>query len=229
MKKLFIEYFNIIGFSITGIVFGFSFFLLFINFYHYKDVNNTYIKQDSDYKINNEIKTKIKKINQNISTFDPNTYKGNEDVYSLASIKSRLQVCSTKINSEELNKLLDKKEINIKDVYDMQQFYQIVISNECLVKQLYEVANTTDNSKIKVSSLNIISPFLEDNIDELIKSTDYLQKVIKNNSSYSFTSNSSKIDLYDQTKDSYYALLNQYAAAIDYIYDISVWYKGVTG
>ena len=227
MKKLFIEYFNIIGFAITGIIFGFAFFLIFINFYHYKDVNSKYIKQDSDYKVNNEMKDKIKKINQNISFFDPNTYRGTEDVYSLASVKSRLQMCVTKINSEEFYNILDKKEITIKDVYDMQQFYQISISNECLVKQLYEVANTTENSKVKISSLNEISPFLEDNIEDLIKSTDYLQKVIKNNSSYSFTSNSSKIDLYDQTKDSYYALLNQYSSAIDYIYDISVWYKGV--
>ena len=227
MKKLFIEYFNIIGFAITGIIFGFAFFLIFINFYHYKDVNSKYIKQDSDYKVNNVMKDKIKKINQNISFFDPNTYRGTEDVYSLASVKSRLQMCVTKINSEEFYNILDKKEITIKDVYDMQQFYQISISNECLVKQLYEVANTTENSKVKISSLNEISPFLEDNIEDLIKSTDYLQKVIKINSSYSFTSNSSKIDLYDQTKDSYYALLNQYSSAIDYIYDISVWYKGV--
>lgn len=227
MKKLFIEYFNIIGFAITGIIFGFSFFLIFINFYHYKDVNSTYIKQDSDNKINQEMKNKLEKINQNISSFDPNTYQGTNDVYSLASIKSRLQMCVTKINTEEFDSILNKKEINIKDIYDMQQFYQIIISNECLVKQLYEITNTTENSKIKINSLNDIAPFLEDNIEELIKSTDYLQKVIKNNSSYSFSSNSSKMDLYDQTKDSYYALLNQYSSSIDYIYDISVWYKGV--
>ena len=227
MKKLLIEYFNMIGFAITGIVFGISFFLILINCYHYKDVNSTYIKQDSDYKINNEMKNKLEKINQNISIFDPNTYHGNEDIYSMSSIKSRLQMCVTKINTEEFNRILEQKEINIKDIYDMQQFYQISISNECLVKQIYEISNNTENSKIKISSLNQISPFLEDNIEELITSTDYLQKVIKNNSSYSFSSNSSKIDIYDQTKDSYYSLLNNYSSAIDYIYDLSVWYKGV--
>lgn len=227
MKKLFIEYFNIIGFAITGIVFGFSFFLVFINFYHYKDVNSTYIKQDSDFKVSNEMKNKLEKINQNISSFDANTYNKEEDVYSLTNLKSRLETCVNKINTEDFNRILNKKEINIKDVYDMQQFYQISISNECLVKQLYEVSNTTENSKVKISSLNQISLFLEDNINQLINATDYLQKVIKNNSSYSFSSNSSKTDLYDQTKDSYYALLNQYSSAIDYIYDVSVWYKEV--
>ena len=226
MKKLLIEYCNIIAYSITGIVFGFSFFLLFINFYHYKDVNTTYKKQDSDFKINQILKTKLEKINDNANSFNPNVYKGSENIYSLSSIKSRLNICVSKINNDELTKILDKKVIDIKDVYDMQQFYQINIANECLVKQLYEVSTLSD--KFQISGLSKVSPFMEDNINNLIKSSDYLQKVIKNNSSYYFSSNSNKIDLYDQTKDSYYALLNNYTEAVDFIYDVSLWYSEVS-
>lgn len=226
MKKLLIEYCNIIAYSITGIVFGFSFFLLFINFYHYKDVNTTYKKQDSDFKINQILKTKLEKINDNANSFNPNVYKGSENVYSLSSIKSRLNICVSKINNDELTKILDKKVIDIKDVYDMQQFYQINIANECLVKQLYEVSTLSD--KFQISGLSNVSPFMEDNINNLIKSSDYLQRVIKNNSSYYFSSNSNKIDLYDQTKDSYYALLNNYTEAVDFIYDVSLWYSEVS-
>ena len=226
MKKLLIEYCNIIAYSITGIVFGFSFFLLFINFYHYKDVNTTYKKQDSDFKINQILKTKLEKINDNANSFNPNVYKGSENIYSLSSIKSRLSICVSKINNDELTKILDKKVIDIKDVYDMQQFYQINIANECLVKQLYEVSTLSD--KFQISGLSNVSPFMEDNINNLIKSSDYLQRVIKNNSSYYFSSNSNKIDLYDQTKDSYYALLNNYTEAVDFIYDVSLWYSEVS-
>ena len=221
-----IEYCNIIAYSITGIVFGFSFFLLFINFYHYKDVNTTYKKQDSDFKINQILKTKLEKINDNANSFNPNVYKGSENIYSLSSIKSRLNICVSKINNDELTKILDKKVIDIKDVYDMQQFYQINIANECLVKQLYEVSTLSD--KFQISGLSNVSLFMEDNINNLIKSSDYLQRVIKNNSSYYFSSNSNKIDLYDQTKDSYYALLNNYTEAVDFIYDVSLWYSEVS-
>ena len=226
MKNLLIEYCNIIAYSITGIVFGFSFFLLFINFYHYKDVNTTYKKQDSDFKINQILKTKLEKINDNANSFNPNVYKGSENIYSLSSIKSRLNICVSKINNDELTKILDKKVIDIKDVYDMQQFYQINIANECLVKQLYEVSTLSD--KFQISGLSNVSPFMEDNINNLIKSSDYLQRVIKNNSIYYFSSNSNKIDLYDQTKDSYYALLNNYTEAVDFIYDVSLWYSEVS-
>ena len=39
MKKLLLEYTNIIGYTIVGLVFGLSFFLLFINFYHAKELS----------------------------------------------------------------------------------------------------------------------------------------------------------------------------------------------
>ncbi len=229
MKKLLVEYFNMIGYALCGIIFGLTFFLIFINFYHYNDISSTYLKQESDFKANKELKDKLQKINDNVASFDINNYSGTENIYALASIKTRLETCSSKINNEDLTKILDKKEVTIKDVYEMQQFYQINISNECLVKQLYELVTPTDNPNLQISKLNELSPFLKNNIEDLMKSTDYLQKVIKNNSSYSFSSNSSKIDLYEQTKDSYYALLNNYRSAIDFIYDISVWYKEVLG
>ena len=39
MKKILFEYINIFAYVIVGLAFGFSFFLLFLNFYHYKEVN----------------------------------------------------------------------------------------------------------------------------------------------------------------------------------------------
>src|SRR5574344_1314909 len=136
MKKMLIEYANIIGYTITGIIFGFCCFLFFLNFYHYKEVSTTYVKQDSDYKVNDSIRAKISSISNNIKDYDINTYKGIENPYSLSNVQSRLNICVQKISKDELEDILNKKLINIQDVYEMQQFYQIAISNECLVKEL---------------------------------------------------------------------------------------------
>lgn len=228
MKKLLLEYFNIIAYTITGLIFGFSFFLLFINFYHYRDVNTIYIKQDSDKKAEQELNKKIETIKTNASSFDINSYKGTEDSYSLASVKSRLTLCAQSIDTETFKNILSKEKLTIKDIYDMQQFYQSQIANECLIKQLYELT-LTDNPKVNITTLKPITSFLEDNINQLTKSTDYVQKVIKNNSSYMFNSEIAKTDLYEQTKDSYYTLLNNYILSIDFIYDVSEWYKNTVG
>jgi len=225
MKKIFLEYLNMIGYTILGITFGLCFFLIFINFYHYKEVNSSYIKQESDFQAEKEIKDKLSLVTEN-AKIDVNTYRGAEDVYSVSSISSRLASCVERINSKNFDKILEKKEITMKDLYTMQQFYQTNISNECLIKQLYELSEPT-NTRIHISTLPLIRPFMENHTNTLMKNTDYIQKVLKGNSSYSFTSTSSKNDIYDEVKDTYYEILNNYKMAVDYIYDISVWFKGV--
>lgn len=225
MKKIILEYLNMIGYTILGITFGLCFFLIFINFYHYKEVNSSYIKQESDFQAEKELKDKLSLVAEN-AKIDVNTYRGAEDVYSISSISSRLTSCVERINSEDFDKIINDKEISMKDLYTMQQFYQTSISNECLIKQIYELSEPT-NTRIQISSLPLIRPFMENHTNILMKNTDYIQKILKSNSSYSFTSNSSKNDIYDEVKDSYYELLNNYKMAVDYIYDISVWFKGV--
>lgn len=227
MKKLLVEYANIIAYTITGLVFGFAFFLLFLNFYHYKEVNDVYIKQESDFEINDELKNKLSQIDHNISGFNINTYQGIEDKNSLSSIQTRLNSCVTEINNQSFNQILNQNKIDIEDVYQMQQFYNTAISNNCIVKQIYPIV--LEDSQIHISTLEELRPFMDDHIDQLRISTDYVQKVMKNNSSYYFISNTTKSDVYDQVKDSYYSVLNSYHSAIDFIYDLSVWYKSKVG
>lgn len=228
MKKMMLEYLNIIAYTITGLVFGLTFFLLILNFYHYRDINITYKKCNNDKQIEQELITKLNKIDDNIKNVEINKYKGTEDISSLSNINNRLSMCTKSINTLEFQNILLNEKVTIKNVYDMIQFYQDNIANECLIKQLYELFLDEDN-KINISNLQTIAPFIRKNIDQLIKAPDYMQKVIKNNSSYMFSSQESKNELYNQTKDSYYALLDNYSQAIDFIYDISLWYKNIVG
>lgn len=225
MKKLVNEYFNIIGYTIVGIVFGICFFLILVNFYHYRDINNVYEKQDSDFNIEQKLKEKLIKIDEN-SEIDVNQYHGTQDPYSLSSLSSRLSTCSEKINNQEFNDIISLEKVDMTSLYKMQQFYQTNIANECLVKQIYELSSDS-NQRINVNTLSLISPFLKNNTNNLIQKTDYVQKILKNNSSYSFTSFSMRSDIYDPIKDSYYELLTDYTNAIDYVYDISMWFQEV--
>lgn len=221
MKKILVEYSNIISYTVIGIVFGFAFFLLFLNLYHYEDVNDVYKKQDSDYQINKELKEKLNNISLNINSVQLNNTSSNYTNFSNIGLK--LNTCVERINTNKFDELLSKNSISISDVYEMQQFYKIDISNECLVKQLYGMTLIENNQYADALS------FIEDNIEKLKDSTDYVEKVIKNNSSYSFTSSSTKDDIYNQVRDSYYSIINDYVDAIDFIYDVSFWYKNIAG
>ena len=220
--KIIKEFSYVFAFSITGLIFGFSFFLLFSNIYSYKEVNSSYEVQDTEFTTYREMKQKLNSIREIANSFDPNNYKGQEDLFSVVQVQSKLNTCVDKIDTSSFDKLLTKNKIYIKDNYEMQQYYQSVISDECLVKQLYDL---TTNKNLKLSGLDDSSLFLQNEIDNLIKSTDYIQKEIKSNSSYYFPSTNIKETLYDKTRDSYYSLLDDYKNSIDFVYDIALWYQ----
>ncbi len=220
--KIIKEFSYVFAFSITGLIFGFSFFLLFSNIYSYKEVNSSYEVQDTEFTTYKEMKQKLNSIREIANSFDSNNYKGQEDLFSMVQVQSKLNTCVDKIDTSSFDKLLTKKKIYIKDNYEMQQYYQSVISDECLVKQLYDL---TTNKNLKLSGLDDSSLFLQIEIDNLIKATDYIQKEIKSNSSYYFPSTNIKETLYDKTRDSYYSLLNDYKNSIDFVYDIALWYQ----
>lgn len=220
--KIIKEFSYVFAFSITGLIFGFSFFLLFSNIYSYKEVNSSYEVQNTEFTTYKEMKQRLNSIREIANSFDSNNYKGQEDLFSMVQVQSKLNTCVDKIDTSSFDKLLTKNKIYIKDNYEMQQYYQSVISDECLVKQLYDL---TTNKNLKLSGLDDSSLFLQNEIDNLIKSTDYIQKEIKGNSSYYFPSTNIKETLYDKTRDSYYSLLNDYKNSIDFVYDIALWYQ----
>lgn len=228
MKNLILEYIKIVAYTVSGLIFGLAFFLLFVNFYHYKEVNNSYVKRDSDFEVIGEINDTIFSINKNISSFEMNSYNGREDIYSMASVKSRLQLCTKQLNNSEILDILSKGEIDISDVYKFQQLFQNYVVNECLVKQLYDLTITDGEQSAIITSLAEFSPFFKDSIEQFLDSTSYIQNFIKNNSSYSFSSNSTKLNVFDSTKDSYYYVVGNYRKALDFVLDVSSWYDKVS-
>lgn len=227
MKKVLLEYSSIIGYTIIGLIFGLSFFLLFLNFYHYNEVNYYYQKSNDDLNLSSELKEQLNAIEENINFFDINLYSGNEDIYSLDDVGNRLKLCVKNINDSEFFEVLDKNKISILDVYKLEQSYENDIVNECLVKQLYDLTILDENSTVKISSLEVISPLLETSIMELKDDNNYVKNNIRNNSSYYFSSNSSKLSVFNMTRDSYYEVISSYRGAINLIEDVSIWYKKV--
>ncbi len=222
MKNIVIEYFNILSYTITGLVFGLASFILLINVFHYNSVNEIYVKQDSDYEINDKLKEKLTVINSNIQKIPS---RANPNFIDYSNIQTKLNICVQKINTKELNNIFNKDKITMSDVYDIQQFYKINISNECLIKELNTLITDDNSSLNNIASFKTIKPFIEDNINSLKDSSDYIEKVIKSNSDYSFSSNVVKVSIFNGVQDSYYELIKEYNNAINFIYDLSKWYN----
>lgn len=219
MKKFFIEYSNIIGFTITGLVFGFAFFLLFLNFYHSVNLNTVYYK---DSIVSNKIRESNEKIDlslKNINEVNINNYSGSLNKIDLLNLYSKINCCIYDVRS--INSQFDKNSFKISDVYDLALIYQNNVLNDCIVKQLYDLDN--------VNLLDDYKSLIKLNADNLINDISYLKKNIENNSSYYMSSRNMKENIFELTRDSYIGILNSYHESIELIYQLSIYYKKLLG
>ena len=226
MVKLLREYAKVIGFTFTGLVFGAAFFLLFINFYHYKDVTTTISKSDTDTQRLQDVKNKLQEVRNITDSFNPNVYSGPKERVMLMTINSKLQLCLKAFDDENLNKYLNQKEMNIKDVYYFKNNYQSTIVNGCVVTQLYELGLTGDEEKYHDSDLRKVAPFIKLDIDTITEDNTFVTKAMENNSSYFFSSDNAKLN-FELTRDSYYEVYRSYLKSVDLVYNIAKWFQGI--
>ena len=223
MKKILLEYINVFAYAVVGIVFGFSFFLLFINFYHYKEINETINVKEEMENYKQKTEEKLTKIKDNISLYQQNTYNGRNNIYDMNSIQIKLNSCVKSFESEEYNNLANKENIEIKDVYKLGKFYQNTILNDCVVLQLSSLAD--ESSSYSITSLSTIRPFLKTNINQLLSSNGYITSSLENADNYYFTNDISKSSIFFLAKDSYSAINKNYQNTLDFLVEISKWYK----
>lgn len=225
MKKLLIEYVNIVGYIITGLVFALAYFILFINLYHNKEVSNEFVKSDSYVDVYTKNKEKIAEMKNSIASFDPNNYRGNIDQLDLISINSKLNICVSKYEETEANKIFVKEKVNVRDVYQLLNLYQSDIINDCITLQIYSM-NVSSNSD-RLQSFNQIKPYVEMNSKFLMNDLNYVKRVLQNNSSYQFSSDYDKINIFNMTRDSYTMIEASYQNSIDLVYSVSQWFNQI--
>ncbi len=225
MKKLLLDYTNILAYTITGLIFGLSFFLLFINFYHMQELNET--TDISPYTETNKttVEEKVTLIRNNISVYSQSTYTGSLDIYALNNIQANLQECTDIIESEDMMKYLRLEKIGIKDSYNFAIAFKNNILNDCLVMQIKSMLNIESVSTLP--NFETIKPYIELDIDNLLYSSDYIINNLENSDHYYFTTETNKNNFFNLVEDSYYSIMNSYQNSLDLIVEISNWYKEI--
>lgn len=225
MKKVLLEYANLIAYTITGLIFGLSFFLIFINFYHMEEINTP--ADVSAYNATNKqlINDKIATIKNNISVYDQSSYTGSLNIYGLNTAKIKLEECVKALESEDLVKYFDQNTVYVKDVYDFSIDFKNMVLNDCLVMQLKSMFST--DTIATLPNYNIIKPYVDLNIDNLLDSSSYVQSNLENVDHYYFSTDINKANFFDLTEDSYADIMNTYQNSLDLLVEVSNWYRSV--
>ena len=225
MKKVLLEYANVFAYTITGLIFGLSFFLLFINFYHMQELAETV--DVSSYNDTNKVsvESKIETIRNNISVYNQSTYTGSLNIYGLNTVQLKLQDCLEILESEDMMKYFELDEIGIKDSYNFTLDFKNKILNDCLVMQVKSMFNT--DTVAMLPNFNIIKPYVELNLDTLLDSTNYVQSNIENSDHYYFSTETNKANFFNLVDDSYSDVMNSYQNSLDLLVEVSNWYRNV--
>ena len=225
MKKVLLEYANVFAYTITGLIFGLSFFLLFINFYHMQELAETV--DVSSYNDTNKVsvESKIETIRNNISVYNQSTYTGSLNIYGLNTVQLKLQDCLEILESEDMMKYFELDEIGIKDSYNFTLDFKNKILNDCLVMQVKSMFNT--DTVAMLPDFNTIKPYVELNLDTLLDSTNYVQSNIENSDHYYFSTETNKANFFNLVDDSYSDIMNSYQSSLDLLVEVSNWYRNV--
>lgn len=225
MKKFLLEYANVFAYTITGLIFGLAFFLLFINFYHMQELAETV--DVSSYNDTNKatVESKIETIRNNISVYNQSDYTGSLNIYGLNTVQLKLQDCLEILESEDMMKYFELDEIGIKDSYNFTLDFKNKILNDCLVMQVKSMFNT--DTVAMLPNFNVIKPYVELNLDTLLDSTNYVQSNIENSDHYYFSTETNKANFFNLVDDSYSDVMNSYQNSLDLLVEVSNWYRNV--
>lgn len=225
MKKLLLEYANIIGYTVTGLIFGLSFFLIFVNFYHYEEINTAY--DVSSYSATNKENaiSKINTIKSNISVYDPNNYSGSLNVYGLNNMQLKLQACVEILESEDMMKYFDMTSVQLKDAYNFATDFNNKVLNDCIVMQIKSGFN--DEAVSSLPNANIIKPYVDTTLNNLVSFDEYITSNLENADHYFFSTNNNKINFFNLTEDSYVSTSGAYQDTLDFLVEISNWYRTI--
>ncbi|HIR59444.1 MAG TPA: hypothetical protein IAB38_05275 [Candidatus Onthousia excrementipullorum] len=225
MKKVLLEYANVFAYTITGLIFGLAFFLLFINFYHMQELAETV--DVSAYNDTNKasVEEKIETIRNNINVYNQSTYNGSLNIYGLNTVQLKLQDCLEIIESEDMMKYFELDEIGINDSYNFTVDFKNKILNDCLVMQVKSLFNT--DTVATLPNFDTIKPYVELDLEALLDSTNYVQSNIENSDHYYFSTETNKANFFNLVDDSYSDIMNSYQNSLDLLVEVSNWYRDI--
>ena len=112
-------------------------------------------------------------------------------------------------------------------MYNLLTSYQSDIINDCVIVQLYSLRNY--NGNLNSTTFDEIKPYIESNSELLSSDLDYVKRNLQNNSSFAFSSDYDKINVFNLTRESYTKIESSYQNSVNLLLNISEWFGKIVG
>ena len=189
-----------------------------------RDIRSFYYQSDEDLASVEKINNDIESLRDRFNKISLENYTNNQNYDEIKDAYDRINVCVRQLDNKKIFDIMKQDKISIRDVYKLNNIYQTDVINDCLTKSLYNISGSSNNG-----IFSDIGPFIKNNIDITLTNSSYLKDSLLNNSSYHFSSDNTKINIFDLNKESYFFIVNSYRKSINLVEDSFDWFINHVG
>lgn len=224
MKEFFADFIELLVTSALIICLAFASFLLISNMYHYKEIS---YKHGVDLETTNykDYKQVLANVDKKMKSVDISNIKYDT---TAKPIYAYYQTCVKSLNEGTFNSLEGKNSIGVKDIYDSNNEILKKLNGTCIFGVPYNITVVNKNFKPKVS-FNKVFKQTEEKRKLIIDNADYLTKSGLGNSSYNFSTNTSKYTIYNKVSNELNLTINNYRLIASILDDVANWYVSEFG
>ena len=220
MKEFVVEYLKLLAKCILLICFSFVAFLFIINIYHYKEV--TYVQR-----INWDETTTLKEYKSIMKDVDRKMKSVNHDNVNYSGtakpIYQYYEACVASINNGTFSKIIEGDTVTAIDVYNANDDILKEYNNKCIfyIPYAISVINKTHTPSV---SFNDVQKITEEKRLIVINNAEYLTHSGMGNSSYSFTTETTRAGVYNKVDNEAKLTVDNYRMMASILNDIADWY-----
>lgn len=225
MKKFFAELLELLSNCILIVCLSFAAFLFILNFYHYKEISHLEFFEEGSKVQYNEYKRMLAKVDKKMNKVNYN----NVSYGSTAKpIYEYYKACVNSLNSGTFAQLDKKDSISVQDIYNSNDDILKNYNNSCIFYIPYNITVISKNYNLKVPFESVFKN-TETKRKMVIDNANYLVKSGLGNSSYSFTTEVSRMGIYNKNLNEFRLTINNYKLMASILDDVANWYVAEFG
>lgn len=218
MNKFFEDFLELLADCILIMCLAFASFLLILNFYHSQDVMHSSV---GDFTVAyGQYKSELAKADKKMKSVN---IGGSKYDTTAKPIYNYYNGCRDALEKGSFAKLDGKMDITAKEIYDSNNEILKSYNSMCIFGIPYNITVINKSYKPSVSFNNIFKR-TEEKRNVVIDNADYLVKSGLGNSSYSFSTETSRNTIYDKKTNEYRLTINNYKMIASILNDIADWY-----
>ena len=225
MKDFFAEIIELLTICVLVICFAFASFLFISNFYHYKEISSSQtinMKEDGKYK---EYKATLARVDKKMKSVN---YERSEYGSTAKPIFDYYSMCIKDLKEGTFAKLENQSFINAKDIYDANNEIINTYNNKCIFYIPYNITVIGKTNNFNHSFKNVFKK-TEEKRNIVLDNADYLTKSGLGNSSYGFTTETSRNSIYSKTTNELKLTMNNYNMMASILENVANWYVAEFG